>query len=134
MAIPPEPVAELVSLATLIVDATVARVLTDGEKPPRVSAPPGYTGVEQKLASQVVVLKVHRTLKGELPTAAAEHRELTVTKPIAAYALRAGNKGGFFLQQQNAGIVIIGRYGPDTHRLQSIEKALGSSGSQAPKK
>jgi len=118
MALPPEPLQELLPLATQIVDAEVVRVVSEGEAPEGPSAPEGATSVPYKLQSQVVVLKVNRAIRG------TAKGEITVEKPQGAYLLSAGNKGGFLLQDGAPHPVIIGRYGPDTYRIETLERAV----------
>ena len=124
MAIPPEPIQEVLPRASLIVVAEVTKVVSSGPEPPKVNKPEGWTSTGQKVASQVVVLKVQRVLKGELDAAAKKSMELTVTKPEAEYALRETNKGAFLLERKGSEWQIIGRYGPDSYRVEYIEKAL----------
>lgn len=120
MAKPPEPLAELIPEASLIVFAIVVAVISVGPKPPpppyAAELPKGATSVGYQSASQKVRLRIERVLKGH--TAA---RELEVEKPVAPYLLEVGNKGPFFLDAQGK---IIGRYGPDTHREDEILEAL----------
>jgi len=118
MAIPPEPIEEVLPNAVWVVDAEVAEVLETGPQPPKKEAPPGATSVGYKTASQKVKLKVKRVLKGDKVT------ELVVDKPEAGYALRAGNHGPFLIDSSR---VILGRYGPDSWAFERIEKALKAS-------
>lgn len=118
MAIPPDPIEEVLPNAALIVDAEVKDV-QNGPPLPKVNAPPGSTDTPQKVGSQVVTLTVKRVLKGETTA-----KELTVEKPVGAYALRAGNKGPFLLDDSRPRPVILGRYGPDTYSFERIEQAL----------
>ncbi len=116
MAIPPEPLEDVLPAAVLVVDAEVAEVLSTGPKPATpANAKPGRTSVGIKAAEQRVKLTVKRVLRGEPTT------EITVTKPEAGYALRAGNKGPFLI---DASSTILGRYGPDSYSFERIEKAL----------
>ena len=121
MALPPEPLQELLLDATQVVVAEVAEILSTGPTPAAPSGAaklgPGATSVGYRSAAQRVRLKISRVLKG--PKAS----ELVVDKPEAAYLLAVGNHGPFFVRGQS----IIGRYGPDTHRLDAIERALGTS-------
>ncbi len=115
MAIPPEPLAELLARASSIVVAEVAEVLSTGPLPPRgKKILPTDVDVGMKTPSQKVKLKVSRTLKGMSAT------EVIVDKPEAPYRLIVGESGAFFLESGT----IIGRYGPNTHKLEKIEAAL----------
>jgi hypothetical protein len=118
MALPPEPLAELLKDATLVVDAQVLEVLETGAKPDQPQAPAGSTSVGYKSASQVVVLQVNKALKGQ------GAGKVTVSKPVGSYALKVGNKGAFFLKEGTPHMEILGRYGPDTHPLPAVEYAL----------
>ncbi|MBI5493723.1 MAG: hypothetical protein HY904_01780 [Deltaproteobacteria bacterium] len=119
MAIPPEPIQELIDASTDIVDAEVAEVVSTGTKPAQPDVPTGTTSAGFKAAEQVVVLKVARALKG------GAKGNLTVHKPVSGYALKAGNKGAFFLRAGQPHAEILGRYGPDTYRVESVEHVLG---------
>lgn len=117
VAIPPEPIQEVLPNAAWVVEAEVLEVLGTGPTPPRVEARPGATSTGQKSASQTIRLKVTRVLRGEPAT------ELVVQKPEAGYSLRAGNRGPFLI---DAGKVILGRYGPDSYHLDRVTQALGA--------
>lgn len=121
MAIPPEPLSELLQAADRVVVAEVIAVLHTGAKPARPGGAmrmgPGATDTGWMGAAQRVRLRVTRELKGGGPV------EIVVEKPEAPYMLNPGNSGPFFLEGER----IIGRYGPDTHRLEAIERALGGT-------
>ena len=119
MAIPPEPLQELLPQAALIVDAEVLEVVSQGEQPPIPEHKKGATSVPSKSPAQVVKLKVKRALKGKAPQG-----DLTVDKPEGDYVLSKGNKGAFLLKMAKGNPIIIGRYGPDTYRMDTIEAAL----------
>lgn len=118
MALPPEPLQEVIPDATWVVDAEVKEVLSTGPVPPKIQARPGSTSVGQQTASQVVKLLVKRVLHG------AQVQELVVEKPEAGYALRAGNHGPFLIKDHQPHPVILGRYGPDSWSFEKIERAL----------
>ncbi|MEW5851331.1 MAG: hypothetical protein AB2A00_21260 [Myxococcota bacterium] len=118
MAIPPEPIQELLPQATLIVEAQVSEVISTDAFPPQPKAKPGATSVPGKTPKQVVKLKITRVIKGNASG------EITVTKPEGHYMLSVGNKGPFLLKDDQPNPVIIGRYGPDTYTVQSIEHTL----------
>jgi hypothetical protein len=115
VALPPEPLAELLARASSVVVAEVAEVVSTGPLPPRAKKVlPTDVDVGMKTPSQKVKLKVSRTLKGISAT------EVVVEKPEAAYRLVVGESGAFFLESGK----IIGRYGPNTHKLDKVEAAL----------
>ena len=115
MALPPEPIEEVLPQATWVVDAVVAEVLSTGPAVAKVNAPERATSTGQKSSSQQVKLTVKRTLHGTPLT------EITVEKPVAQYMLAEGNKGPFLI---DASKKILGRYGPDSYSWDRIEKAL----------
>jgi hypothetical protein len=119
MAIPPEPLQELLPHATHIVDAEVLEVVSQGPTPPTPPHAQGATSVPSRTPSQVVKLRIKRALKGGVTG------ELTVDKPEGDYVLSRGNHGPFLLKAAAKGNpVILGRYGPDTYRLSTLEAAL----------
>ena len=115
MALPPEPLREVLPKATWVVDAEVVEVIKQGPPPEKKQARAGATSTGQKTASQTVKLKIKRVLKGE------QVKELIVEKPEAGYALRAGNKGPFLIDDSK---IILGRYGPDSYAFSKLEAAL----------
>ena len=119
MAIPPEPIEEVLPKAVLVIDGEVKEVVSTGPSPKKVEARAGASDTGQKTASQVVKLSVKRVLKGK-----TEAKEITVEKPEGGYALRAGNHGPFLLDGTRPNPVILGRYGPDSYALARIEAAL----------
>jgi hypothetical protein len=125
MALPPEPLEEVLPSAVWVVDAEVKEVVAQGPAEPKLqpkTGAPAMTSTGQKVGSQTVRLIVRRVLKGD-PAA----KELVVEKPVGAYALRAGNKGPFLLDGGKPNPTILGRYGPDTYSLAALEKALKPS-------
>ncbi len=129
MAIPPEPIRELLPRAALIIEAEVSEVLSTGPAPPLVEAPKDFTSTPQEVASQKVALAVKRVLRGELPDDAAGSQSLTVTKPQGEYTLGAGNHGPFLLEQRTDEWVILGRWGPDNYRIEWVEESIAAEGS-----
>ncbi|MGI5862597.1 MAG: hypothetical protein ACOX6T_11150 [Myxococcales bacterium] len=122
MALPPEPIEEVLPQAALVIEAEVDSVLSTGAAQPPVQAKPGATGVPGRDApDQTVRLKVTKVHKGP-----AGLSELVALKPVAGYALRAGNKGPFLLDDTKPNPVILGRYGPDTWSLGRVLEALGA--------
>ena len=119
MALPPEPIEVVLPKAVWVVEGEVKEVVSSGPAVAKVNAPPGTTDTGLKVASQVVKLTIRRVLRGEPDT-----RELTAEKPVAGYALRAGNRGPFLLDGTSPTPVILGRYGPDSWALARIEAAL----------
>lgn len=124
MALPPEPIQELLPLATVIAMARVTRVVEQAEQAPlpeRDSRIKG--GSAGMLAEQLVSLEVTELLRGDGPEPGAE---LMAVKPPGAYTLVAGVSGPFLLQPhaEPQRYTILGRYGPDSYRRHVIEAAL----------
>jgi hypothetical protein len=119
VAIPPEPIEEVIPSAALVIEGEVESVLATGPIQPKVDAPAGKTSTGKMTANQTVKLKVTRVHKGP-----SSLKELVAEKPVAGYALRAGNKGPFLLDGSKPNPVILGRYGPDSWGLQNILDAL----------
>ena len=120
MAIPPEPIEEVISTAHGAVLAEVAKVVTQDAQPPMPKAAPGATDVGGVAARQVVELKVSTVLFGDVASVGATVQAI---KPEGDYALRAGNKGPFLLKRDGKGLAIVGRYGPDTYSEANIRSA-----------
>lgn len=118
MALPPEPLPELLARASSVVVGEVIEVIATGPLPKKkLKTKPTDVDVGNKTPTQKVKLKVSRTLKGVSATV------VIVDKPQSAYRLLVGDSGPFFIEKGT----IIGRYGPNTHTLQKIESALQKS-------
>jgi hypothetical protein len=121
MAIPPKPLRDVLPNVVAIVDAEVVKVLSTDDPPEQPTHEEGATSVGFKVARQMVVLKINEVLKGPLRTGT----QLSVVKPEAAYALRAGNHGPFLLDGQQPP-AIVGAYGPDSYSFAALRAALSS--------
>ena len=120
-ALPPEPVEELLPKAKFVVEASVARVLYQGEKPER--------DTEKNVAwpipadrCQVVQLDVTRRVAGAYPGTS-----ITVVKPLAPYVLKAGQSTSgtaFLVAGGDPFPIILGRYGP--YPSPEVEAAMGT--------
>lgn len=120
-ALPPEPVEELLPKARFVVQAQVARVLYQGEKPERDSNG-SVAGPLPPERCQVVRLDVTRVLSGVDPGTS-----VTVVKPLAPYLLQAGQDTAdlaFIVRGGDPFPIILGRYGP--YPLAEVEAALGT--------
>lgn len=116
MALPPEPLAQVLPHARWVVEAEVEQVISEGPTPPPKSDPRPSAG--NLLRSQQVRLQVKRVLKGpELPAS------VVAEKPEGAYLLSPGNHGPFLLDGSEPP-KILGRYGPDTYALATLEAAI----------
>lgn len=123
MALPPEPIEELLPSADAAVLATVSRIV---EQAPQQQYERSLdTSLPNTAARQVVELKVTKVLFGSLAQSGAT---VNVIKPEGAYALREGNEGPFVLAKSDAGVEIVGRYGPDTWSEAAVKQAAVSFG------
>jgi hypothetical protein len=119
VALPPDPLAEVLPEATAVVEATVIAILDQGPPIPPPKRSPQEIGGDLPDPWQTVRLRVTRVLHGSL-----EPGELTVTKPQAPYLLRPEVSGPFLLREEEGEVTILGRYGPDSYALAAIERAL----------
>lgn len=117
MAIPPDPIEQVLPQAAWVFEGVVTEVVATGPTPPAVEAAPGITSAGHKVASQTVKLQVTRLLRGKSVA------ELVAEKPVAGYALKPGDKGPFLVDAKGT---ILGRYGPDSYALSKVENALKS--------
>ena len=120
MAKPPEPLEEIFPLTSIIVDAEVKEVKsTEPADPKQEGAPP-----------QVLVLTIKKIVRGtaKLSDAEKQANEIVVTKPRAPYAVRAGIKGPWLLSvdEKTGARTVLGRYGPDSWRMDKIEEKLAA--------
>jgi hypothetical protein len=121
-ALPPEPVEELLPQARFVVEAQVARVLYQGEKPERESNG-DIAGPLPPERCQVVRLDVTRVIAGEDPGSS-----VTVVKPLAPYLLKAGQNTAdlaFLIRAGDPFPIILGRYGP--YPVAEVEAASGTA-------
>ncbi|MFZ5468366.1 MAG: hypothetical protein ACOZIN_02915 [Myxococcota bacterium] len=124
MAIPPEPIDEVLPKASAAVLAEVSRIVLQDKKTAPPPAEFGATDLPGKAARQVVELTVKEVLFGSLVKPGAT---IEVIKPAGDYALRVGNHGPFLLQAPEPGektATILGRYGPDTYPTGLVKAAL----------
>ncbi len=131
MAIPPEPIDSVLFDAKAVITGTVLSIAAEGPPPPRVEAKKGFKDVGNQAAWQKLVLQIDDVLLAGLD--AKKGGTITVLKPEAGYALNVGNGGPFLLGAPSAGggddvPVILGRYGPDSYRLEVVVEALKRRG------
>ena len=120
IALPPEPVEELLPKAKFVIEASVARVLYQGEKPER-DTEKNVAGPIPPERCQVVRLDVTRMIAGADPGTS-----ITVVKPLAPYLLKAGQSTSatsFLVEGGDPFPIILGRYGP--YPSPAVEAALG---------
>ncbi len=122
MALPPDPIEEVLSAAAAVIMAKVVRVISQEPQQPFPKRDPKVVGGETvPLARQVVALEVLEVVKGEGIEAG---QSLEVIKPEGEFTLIAAVEGPFLLAEVEGGFEILGRYGPDTYRRNEIEAAL----------
>ncbi len=113
MALPPDPIEEVLPQAALIVVGVVRSVedlapWPEDDRGAAVDAAPDRP-------PQRVHVAVSRVLRGHAD------KEIVATKPAGSYALTPGVRGPFLIDDKDA---VLGRYGPDTYALEEIERAL----------
>jgi hypothetical protein len=120
-ALPPEPVEELLPKAKFVIEASVARVLYQGEKPER-DTEKNVAGPIPPDRCQVVHLDVTRRVAGADPGTS-----ITAVKPLAPYVLKEGQSTSgkaFLIEGGDPFPIILGRYGP--YPTPEVEAALGT--------
>ncbi len=123
MALPPEPLEEVLPQANAAVVAKVGEILFRAEQDfiPDVGDT-DVVDVPRDLPLQKVTLQVSEVLFGTLAIAG---QTIEVVKPPGDYILRVGVEGPFLLAQKEDNTTeIIGRYGPDTYSLNYLRSAL----------
>jgi len=119
-ALPPEPVEDLLPKAKYVVEASVARVLYQGDKPDH-GGRKNVAGPTPPERCQVVQLDVTRMIAGADPGTS-----ITVVKPLAPYVLKAGQSTSgtaFLVEGGDPFPIILGRYG--AYPSPEVEAALG---------
>lgn len=127
MAMPPDPIDEVLPQADAAYVAEVTQILhqDEQEKVPELSDP-GDVDIPRDLPAQTVELRIAERLFGDL---AGVGDTITVSKPAGEYVLRAGVQGPFLLARQDDNTpVIIGLYGPDTYSLRVLKAAIQKHG------
>ena len=128
MALPPDPIEDVLPLASAVVLAQVSSIVSQSpQEPIPASDPRRKGGQQQPLADQLVTLRIETVLRGDSISTGAE---LQAHKPSGDYSLAEGVSGPFLLAEKNdneAAYTILGRYGPDSYRQHVIEAALAKS-------
>ena len=107
--------------AKVVVTGVVDAVVETGPDLPQREGKKGERDLQNQAPWQKVTLKVERCLRGDV----AVGTSLTVLKPAGAYVVDAGTAGPFLLGAAVDGEApILGRYGPDTWRLEVVEAAF----------
>ncbi len=122
MALPPEPLATVKVDAVAAVIGEVTAVVATGPVPPRREGQKGEKDLGNLSAAQELVLRVDTALHGALVAG----QTITVRKPEGAWSASVGNSGAFLLgapDEAGGAPVILGRYGPDTWRVDDVVAA-----------
>ena len=122
MAIPPDPIQDLIPEVAAAFDGVVVEVLETGADEPVPPHAPGAADVGIKAPRQVVRLEVREVYSGGLQVGT----NVDVVKPAAGYALRAGNQGPFLIDGGAPQPTILGRYGPDSYSTDAVRDAFGA--------
>ncbi len=126
MAIPPDPIEEVIPACGAAVLAEVLSVL-EPQKPRRGA--PAATGPQPTSAPtlaprQLVKLRISEVLFGD---GFSPGSECVVEKPPGAYSLRVGVVGPFLLGP-GLPAEVLGRYGPDTYPIDELKRAAHRAG------
>ena len=127
MAIPPDPIEEVLSVATSVIAADVVsaarRAIDVPQKHDVDGVDDGDDGDDDDdsvLAAQDCVLVVVAVFKGSLAVGA----RVACVKPEGEYELPLGFHGPFLLVERTKPATILGRYGPDSYKLAEVKRAL----------
>ncbi len=128
MALPPDPIDEILPLAQVVALAEVSSILfRDQQEFVPNSKDPYEVDIPRDLPLQRVSLKVEQLLDGDRLSVG---QSIEAIKPAGEYVLRAGVKGPFLLQWKEGEDkpFILGMYGPDTYSQRVLEAALKAHG------
>lgn len=125
MALPPEPIDTLLVDTKAAVVGEVVGVVATGPALPHREGKKGEKDLGNKAPWQRVTLRVDTVLRGGLKQGST----VEVLKPEGAYLVDAGTKGPFLLGAVgDDGVApILGRYGPDTWRLEVVQQAFAKA-------
>lgn len=128
MALPPEPIDEMLPLAQDAILADIVKILQQDKQTdiPEIKNP-GEVDIPRDLPAQQVQITVREVLFG---THYKTGQSLTVLKPAGDYVLRAGITGPLLLTHdpEKTRPTILGRYGPDTWSLHILRAAIAKHG------
>jgi hypothetical protein len=129
---PPEPLSSALFDAKAVVVGEVTAVEATGpEQARRTDVKKGFTDVGNPAAWQKVTLRVDEVLRaGKDGVVVQKGGTVSVLKPEGDYVVDVGTKGPFLLGAPGDDGVppILGRYGPDSWRLELVEQACKKSG------
>ena len=125
MAIPPEPIDSVLFDAKAVVVGEIVAVVVEGAAIPKTPpAKKDFKDVGNLAAWQQLSLRIDGVVAPGLGATAGA--VIDVLKPEGHYGLPVGAKGPFLLGAPGSdGLpVILGRYGPDSYRLDVVEAAV----------
>lgn len=128
MALPPEPIDEMLPLAD---DGVVADITQIVHRDPQTHIPtvthPGEVDLPRDLPAQHVNITITEVLFGSHYRVG---QQVIVLKPAGDYVLRAGISGPLLLAHSPDKTMptILGRYGPDTWSLSVLRAAIAKHG------
>jgi hypothetical protein len=131
MAIPPEPLQSALFDAKAVVLAEVVAVDATGPEPRKRAEPKrGLKDLGNQAPWQRVTLRVDEVLSaGKDGVVVHKGETIAVLKPEGAYVVARGTVGPFLLGEKGVDGLpsILGRYGPDSWRLDLVEEACRRS-------
>jgi hypothetical protein len=125
MALPPEPIDTMLVDTKAVVIGEVVGVTATGPALPQRVGKNGEKDLGNEAPWQRVSIRIDTVLRGELQGG----KTVEVLKPQGAYLVDVGTKGPFLLGEagDDGAPVILGRYGPDTWRLEVVQKAFAKA-------
>ena len=125
MAIPPEPIEDILPQAHYVVIAQVKKIIHTDKQKPVHKEDPKIVGMPRELPAQRLLLHIIENISSStLPI----DTDIEVLKPSGDYVLRQDIQGPFMLatDEETNQLSIIGRYGPDSYSLKAIQSTLKS--------
>lgn len=125
MALPPEPIDEVLPLADACMIAKVTQIISSGKQSfiPDTSKDPEIVEVPRDLPEQYVELEVKELLFGKMYKVG---QKLQIQKPSGDYVLKINLEAPFLIHHAEGAKhpEILGRYGPDTWSLRVLKAAI----------
>ena len=123
MALPPEPLEEVLPSAVLVVVGVVDAAEWLAPFVPR--GDPDDDDNDSQVPPQKARMRVLEVLRGDV----TEGTSLTLEKPAGDYALRQGTRGAFLLCAGAAPHAwhVLGRYGPDSWSVARVKQTVRTS-------
>lgn len=123
MALPPEPIDEVLPSAQVGVIAKVTKILHRDKQADIPNVTEGEADLPRELPMQLIEMCIEEVLFG---SAYSQGSTMQAKKPAGDYTLREGVGGGFLLTTAKDASIpeILGRYGPDTWSLKVLRAAI----------